>query len=242
MAEKDLAVKEQGALADPSAQRRGFEEPIDKEDLQIPRAKLLQAMSPEVVAGESDPVSKEALRPGMIINSLTKQVLPVEFIPVFKFTNWIRFNPRNSKDPNFDPAYGPGDVIWRTADPLDTRVQEEGKFGDNGEAPLATKFLNFFCFFPGVNMPVILSFSKTSLKAGRRLLSLAQFSGRDMFATKYKVASKQETGDAGTYFVLIVDQAGAASEEDYAIGAKLWEQYSNKSIMVHEEAPEEAAA
>jgi hypothetical protein len=232
---KDIVPQANGALTDPSAQRKGFEEPTDKEDLVIPRAKLLQALSPEVVAGENDPVSGDALRPGMIINSLTKQVLPGEIIPVFKFTNWIRFNPRNSKDANFNPDYGPGDIIWRTNDPLDLRVQEEGKFGANGEAPLATKFINFFCYFPGVNMPVILSFAKTSLKAGRRLLSLAQFSGRDMFTTKYKIASKQETGDAGTYFVLVVDQAGLASEEECRIGAQLWEQYSNKPIQVHEE-------
>lgn len=239
MEDKNLATQTPGALTDPSAQRKGFEEPTQKEDLQIPRAKLLQALSPEVVVGEKDPVSNEPLRPGMIINSLTKQVLPAEFIPVFKFTNWIRFNPRNTKADDYDPAYGPGDIIWRSTDPLDPRVQEEGKFGPNGEAPLATKFLNFFCWFPGVNMPVVLSFSKTSLKAGRRLLSLAQFSGRDMFATKYKITSKQETGDAGSYFVLNVEQVGLASEVEYNIGDQLWQQYSNKPIQVHDEAPEE---
>jgi hypothetical protein len=178
-------------------------------------------------------------QPGMIINSLTKEILPAKFIPVFKFTNWIRFNPRNSKDDNFDPAYGPGDIIWRSNDPLDPRVQEESKFGPNGEPPIATKFLNFFCYFPGVNMPLILSFSKTSFGAGKRLLSLAQFSGKDMFATKYKVASKQEIGEVGAYFVFVVDLVGAADEPEYALGFGLWEQYANKPIQVHDEAPEE---
>lgn len=232
--DKDLVKKQESTLTDPSVRLKGFEEPVSKEDLIIPRAKLLQALSPEVI----DDGGK--FRPGMIINSLTKEELPGEFIPIFKFTNWIRFNPRDKKDPNFDPAYGPGDIIWRSTDPLDIKVVEESKFGVNGENPLATKFINFFCYFPGVNMPLILSFSKTSLKAGRRLLSLAQFSGRDMFGTKYKVVSKQETGDAGTYFVLNVDQVGIASEQEYTIGSKLWEQYSDKPIQVHEEAPEEA--
>ena len=230
--EKDL-VKKEGSFLATQNQRKGFEEEISKEDLIIPRAKLLQALSPEVVE------DAKQFQPGLIINSLTKEVLPVEFVPVFKFTNWIRFNPRNSKDPNFDPLYGAGDIIWRSKDPLDPRVQEESQFGANGEAPLATKFINFFCYFPGVNMPLILSFSKTSLKAGRRLLSLAQFSGKDMFATKYKLASKQEIGEAGPYFVLNVDPAGAASEEEYAAGALLWEQFHTKPVQVHEEAPEE---
>lgn len=240
--DQNLEKKTPGAIVPASKAPRGFEEPTEREDLIIPRAKLLQALSPEVVAREKDPVAGVDLLAGMIINSLTKQSLPNEFVPVFKFTNWIRFNPRNSKDANFDPLYGPGDVIWRTKDPLDPRVAEEGKFGPNGEPPLATKFLNFFCYFPGVQMPVILSFSKTSFMAGRRLLSLAQFSGKDMFATKYRVTSKQEVGEAGTYFVLEVAQLGVASEEEYGIGAKLWDTYSDKTIVVHDETPEDQGA
>lgn len=230
---KVLQVKTAGALTNPTKTRKGFEEPIAKEDLIIPRAKLLQALSPEVVE------DGKKFQPGMIINSLTKEILPQEFVPIFKFTNWVRFNPRNSKDENFDPAFGSGDVIWRETDPLDPKVVEFGKFGPNGEPPIATKFLNFFCYFPGVNMPLILSFSKTSFNAGKRLLSLAQFSNKDMFATKYKVASKQEVGEAGAYFVLVVDLVEAAGEQDYAIGSRLWDQYANKPIQVHDE---EAAA
>ncbi len=232
---KDLQLQESGTLMDPSKTRKGFEEKTDKEDLIIPRAKLLQALSPEVVE------QGDKFRPGMIINSLTKEILPQEFVPIFKFTNWVRFNPRNSKDPNFDPAYGVGDIIWRSSDPLDPKVVEFGKFGENGEPPIATKFLNFFCYFPGVNMPLILSFSKTSFTAGKRLLSLAQFSNKDMFATKYKITSKQEIGEAGAYFVFTVDLIGAASEQEITVGSNLWEQYANKPIQVHEETPEDTA-
>lgn len=217
----------------PNKDRKGFEEETSREDIIIPRAKLLQALSPEVIE------NAKQFQPGLIINSLTKEILPIEFIPVFKSTNWVRFNPRKKDAPGYDPAYGPGDIIWRSNDPLDPKVQAEGSFGANGEAPLATKFINFFCYFSGVNMPLILSFSKTSLKAGRRLLSLAQFSCKDMFATKYKLSAKQEVGDAGTYFVLAVDPVGAVSEEELAAGAWLWEQYHTKTIQVHDEAPEE---
>ena len=52
---KDLAAKAQGALAGTGAPRRGFEEPTQQEDLVIPRAKLLQALSPEVVEKQTAP-------------------------------------------------------------------------------------------------------------------------------------------------------------------------------------------
>ncbi|WP_348260365.1 hypothetical protein, partial [Salmonella enterica] len=68
--------------------QRGFESGITQEDLIIPRAKLIQALSPEITEGLG-------VRPGDIINSLTKEVLPDEFIPVFMFKNFIRFNPRS---------------------------------------------------------------------------------------------------------------------------------------------------
>ena len=227
--ESNLTVPDITYLVDPSKVRKGFEEPMQKEDFIIPRAKLLQALSPEVIEDGGK------FRPGMIINSLTKEVLPAEFIPVFKFTNWIRFNPRNTKDANYDPAYAPGELIWRETNPEDPRVVEFGKFGPNGEPPMATKFLNFFCYFPGVNMPIVVSFSKTSFKAGKQLLNLAMVTGRDMFATKYKVVSKQEIGDAGVYFVLNVAQVSAASEDEVVLGNKLWDKFSNKPIEIHED-------
>ena len=87
-------------------------------------------------------------------------------------------------------------------------------------------------------MPVIISFSKTSLKAGRRLLSLAQFSQKDMFAMKYKLSAKQEIGDAGPYYVLNVEPIGHANENEYDTASNLWEQFHAKPIQVHEETPE----
>jgi hypothetical protein len=177
--QKKEVAKVGGPLADLTQLQEGFEEPIDVKDIIISRATLLQALSPDVVA------HGDVFRPGQIIDSVTKLVLPESFIPLYKFTNYIRFNPRNNKHPDFDPAYGPGEIIWRTNDPLDKRVIEETKFrGDDGKtAPLATKFLNYMSYFPGVDMPVVVSFSKTSYDAGKNLLNLALRTKKAMFAT-----------------------------------------------------------
>ena len=243
MKKQEVAVKQEGgALAAPGAPRRGFEEGTIKEDLIIPRAKLLQALSPEVLE-ETKTLEGKDLKQGMIINSITKAILPVEFIPVFKFSNWVRFNPRNTQDPRYLKDYDPGAVIWRSSDPLDPKVVEEAKFGPNGERPAATKFLNFFAYFPGSEMPVIVSFSNTSYKAGKQLLSLCQFTQGDMFSRKYKLGSKQAKNDIGTYFVLTVEPAGMASETDFKIAEGLWNTFATKvkDIQVDAEHPGEEA-
>lgn len=228
---KDVAVKQSAELTTPAP--RGFEAGVDAEDLIIPRAKLLQALSPEVQEGE--------LKQGLIINSLTKDILPEEFIPVFTFKDFIRFNPRNAEDNAFNPDFEPGQIIWRSKDPQDPRVLEETRFGADGSKPLATTFMNFFALFPGVSMPVIVSFSKTSYKTGKQLLSLAKFCGGDMFSRKYSLKAVKEQNDIGTYFVLKVASLGAASEAEQKAGAQMWADYSPKTgkIEVHDVAEDE---
>ena len=224
---KDLTENKKNEMVVDSGLNRGFEsKDIDQSDLIIPRAKLLQKLSPEV---------DEGMKPGQIINSLTKEALPEEFIPIFVFKNYIRFNLKNTDDPNFDSGFEPGAIMWRSNDYLDEKVQKETKFGSNGEKPLATTFMNFFSYFPGISMPIIISFSKTSYKAGKQLLSLAKFSGGDMFGKKYKLQSHKETNDIATYFVLKTAVSGKPTADELKRCESWWNEYSQKQIIVHEE-------
>jgi hypothetical protein len=231
----ELTKKEETSILRTGVQH-GFEEPVEKDDLIIPRAKLLQALSPEVQESPSE------FHQGMIINSLTRETLPDIFIPVFKFTQWIRFNPRNQKDPEFNSSFGPGDIIWRSSDPYDPRVKKEGEFGPDGERPLATKFLNFLSYFPGQMMPIVISFANTSYRAGKQLLSLAKFSGKHMYARKYTLGCKQESNDMGTYFILTVRLSSDSEDKDVAIAESWWRDYHDRPVNVHEEQPEVAGS
>jgi hypothetical protein len=229
---KDIVTSAGGPLTNLGALPEGFEEPIDVKDIIISRATLLQALSPDVVAHGN------VFRPGQIIDSVTKIILPEVFIPLYKFTNYIRFNPRNKTHPDYDPVYQPGEIIWRSTNPLDPRVIEETKFREDGSAPLATKFLNYMSYFPGVEMPVVVSFSKTSYEAGKNLLNLALRTKKAMFATKYKLSSAPQVNDAGqSYFVLQVDSLGPVTEEELILCKKLKDAYAINTVKVHEEAP-----
>ena len=220
-----MVKKESTAVTAPTG--RGFEEPTEREDLLLPRAILLQALSPQVIDAE------EGCKPGKVINSITNEQLPETFIPIFKYTEFLKFNPRDSKAENFDPAYEPGALIWRTNDPADPRTTE-CKFGEDGSKPLAMKVMNFLCYFPGVSMPIILGFSKTSYKAGKKLISLAQFSGGDMFSREYKLLTKPAESNGNKYFVLDVGFVGKTSQEKYKVAETLYKSFRGKELQVHE--------
>lgn len=214
-----------------NGQARGAEA-LDNSVLEMPRVCLLQSKSPEV---EEKP--REFIA-GDIINNLTKEKLGESFIPIFAFINWLKFNPRNVADPAYDASYGAGDLIWKIDDPLDPRTKE-AEFGPNGEKPVAMKVINFVCYFPPIKMPLVLSFSKTSFKAGRQLSSMVKFAGVDAFARQYKLGAKLEKGTAGSYYVYTVSPNGMTAPEDFTFAEGLYKALSGrvKDIVVDHDAP-----
>ncbi len=228
--EKALAPKTKKKSTLPvkiEAQGRGFEEPTDREDLLIPRASLLQALSPQVTEGI------ERCKSGVVINSISNTILPAEFIPIFKYTEYLKFNPRDKKDENYDPAFEPGQLIWRITDKEDPRVAET-KFAEDGSKPTAQKVMNFLCYFPGEPMPIVLGFAKTSYKAGKKLISLAQLSGGDMFSRKYRLQTKQADKEGIKYFVLDVALINKCNQAEFAIAEGLYNRFRGKELKVHE--------
>lgn len=214
----------------------------DQEDLIIPRATLLQALSPEIVDRVKDPTTNEELKVGDIINNVSKEILPAVFMPIFQYKNWIRFNPRKKTDPGYDPNYETSAIIWRSNDPNDPKVLgPETKFGPNGETPIAITYMNFLCLFEGYDSPVVISFSKTSYKAGKQLYSLAKLTRQHMFSRKYLLGAKKETKNDDTYFVFNINCAGICTPEECLVGKQYYQELHPKKdiIQVHNEADEQ---
>ncbi|QGH73042.1 MAG: hypothetical protein [Siphoviridae sp. ctCJE6] len=232
MVDSDLAIRKETIPITPTG--RGHEEPMAQGDIEIPRAKLVQPTSDEATLKNSE----ERVELGKIINSITKEVLPELFIPVFRYVNWIRWNPRNKKDQNFDPAFDPGALIFETKNANDPRVLEGEKFGPNGEPPAVTKYLNFFSYFPGHSMPVVVSFAKTSFAAGQRLNSLTLFNGGDMFSMQYKLRSVEREAEGTKFFVYDVAPGGKPSKKDFDMAENFWSTFRGKTIKAHQDSPE----
>ncbi len=230
MEKEKLPATKEVLLPQTEIKGRGFEHEVDKDDYIIPRAKLLQASTPEVKAEGSK------FKAGQIINSLTLEVLPTTFVPLYWFPQWIRFNARKPGERGWNPDFGASAMIWRTKDPADPRILEEGQFGENGETPLATKFLNFFSIFLGHSMPVIISFSKTSYKAGKKLITLASLTGGDMFGKQYNLTSKLTQKGDDSYHILEINPTGLIANDSkvFKVSEILYENYKEKPVEVHE--------
>lgn len=205
---------------------RGFESGHDQDDMIMPRAKLLQSMSPEVVDDNAPGVS------GEIRNSITGEELPKHFTPLFHFKEYAKFNPRSKDHKDFNKLYEPGELIWKTNDHADSQVIKECRFGEDGSPPTAVTFFNFLSLFEGQSVPVIISFSKTSYKAGKKLYTLARLAETDMFGRRYKLTTKTEQNESGTYYVLQVDPAGTPEPEDYNKAEKLWDMLHHRKADI----------
>ena len=198
---------------------RGISPNITQEDLLLPRLELTQALSPIVVSGDA--------RPGTLLNSTSKNELgeEVTIIPVILRKNFIRWIPRSEG----------GGMLWRTDNPDDPRVIEETQFGPNGERPLATTYLNYLCLIEGESVPIIVSFSSTSYTAGRRLLTMAQMHGGDLFSRTYVIKAKARTNNKGSFFVLDVEEGGLTKKADYERAEKLYNAFASKDLKFQEE-------
>ena len=206
---------------------RGLEDPVDREDLILPRAILLQKTSPQLE-------EVDGLKAGMVINNITNEVLPETFIPIIRYVEFLKFNPVDKKAEDYDPAFEPGALIWRTRDPNDPKV-EETRFKEDGSKPTAMRVMNFLCYFEGASMPIVLGFSKTSYKAGKKLISLAKYTGGDLFSKKYALKVKQADKDGIKYYKFDVSLLGKAEKESFAIGEAWYEQFKDSEIKVHDD-------
>lgn len=225
----DLVKQSQQHLANQNSKPRGLENSTDRSDLIIPRAKKIEAMSPEMSDTE---LLKAGIHPGVIINSITKEILPEKFIPVSYFKQWIRFNANKEGDRGWVDGYGPRDVIYNTIDKNDIRLSTDAVW-DGDLPPVTTTFLCFLALFEGQEMPIILSFGGTNFKTGKTLLSLATFKGGDLFSNKYKLTTKKKSNEMGSWFVFDVSYSGKAEGEEYAKAESLYETFKPQEAKIH---------
>ena len=224
----DLVKREQGQLQTGGfgGIGRGFEK-VDLQSVTMPRAKVMQGLSPELQDEDYN------FKMGDIIHGLLMEKLPEKFIPITIWDSRTMFVPRNPADKKqFFETLGIDEIdtmfVCRS---LDGRVPENSpfgctscseckysKFGWDGNPstpPLCTATINVLALFEGYEMPVVIQFANTNYKYGRRFRDMALFSGGDLFSRKYKIKSKKEQNDMGTFFTTPVKPAGKPTEEEY---------------------------
>jgi hypothetical protein len=201
----------------------GFEDE-DAGDVIIPRVKVAQTLSPEVRAKEANE--------GDIINSLTKEKLNGKtFIPVFKFNNNVWWRERSegggikciARDARVGQLSDGSTLMCAQCRRCEFDNTKQGK-----EAlPTCTKYINFFGFFAGERMPIILSFSKTYYNEGKKLYSLAKVTMQNMWNYGYTLNAKMMAKGGNEWYVPVMAAAGPTGDEDRAFAHSLYMMYRN---------------
>ena len=221
---KDLVVKEETTeVANQTGMPLGFEDD-DANDMIIPRVKVIQTLSPE----RKDKIANE----GDIINSLTKDKLNGKvFIPVFKFNNNIWWRDRSdgggirciARDGRLGTMSDGTNLVCASCKRCEFDNTKQGK----ESLPTCTKYINFFGFFAGERMPIILSFAKTSYNEGKKLYSLAIVTMQNMWNYGYALNEKLQAKGGNEWFICVPTPAGATEESDREFGLSLYKMYRN---------------
>ena len=221
---KDLVAKEETTeVANQTGMPLGFEDD-DANDMIIPRVKVIQTLSPE----RKDKIANE----GDIINSLTKDKLNGKvFIPVFKFNNNIWWRDRSdgggirciARDGKLGTMSDGTNLVCASCKRCEFDNTKQGK----ESLPTCTKYINFFGFFAGEPMPIILSFAKTSYNEGKKLYSLAKVTMQNMWNYGYVLNEKLQAKGGNEWFICVPTPAGPTEAPDREFGLSLYKMYRN---------------
>lgn len=191
----------------------GIADNITMQDLRLPRIALLQALSPQV-QNEGD-----KYRQGMFIDTLTQDVFPspLIFTPVYIFRNVIKWKPRHEG----------GGMLWKTTNPTTEQMLDTQWNGD--KKPVADVYINAVVLVKGNSTPLIVSFCKTSLKAGQDLATLC-FLSKPCWKYNFTLDSVKVTNPKGTFYVMRVMRASLSTSEQMLEASELSEQVKGMSI------------
>ena len=213
------APRVSGDLVGGSQAPAGFDS-IEDGDLKIARLGVVQGLSQVAIDGKA--------KMGDIFNNISQEIYgaSVEIIPLFMFKTRAQFDVERglvmmSRD-NIKVTM----AIDEFAEYLDKPVEEvPGAAWDGDEPPMFCQVYNFPCLLVGQAFvfPLSLSMMKTAAKIAKTFLSMARYSGEDMFARVYKVSSKIVKGSKGTYAVPVIEFARRCTDQEYAIGKKFFE-------------------
>lgn len=220
------ALRVSGGKIGEENQPAGFEG-IEEGDIKIARLGVAQGLSQVVNEGKA--------KMGDIFNNISQEVYgdSVEIIPLFMFKTRAQFDVDRgllmmSRD-NIKVTM----AIDEFEQHLDKPVEEvpssvEGVKAidwDGKNPPEFCLVYNFPCLLVGQAFvfPLSLSMMKTAAKVATNFLSMARYSGEDMFARVYKVSSRIIQEGKKTYAVPVIQFARRCTDQEYALGKKFFE-------------------
>jgi len=237
--DKELEIKKEGALVPRISGEKnlpaGFDE-IEEGDIKIARLSILQGLSEVVIDGKA--------RMGQLGNSLTKEVYgdEIDFIPLFMFKTRAQFDIERGLVMMSRDNVTVTMAIDEFSEYLDRPVEEvPGSDWDGDQPPTFSIVYNFPVMLVGKlnQFPISLSLMRTAIKTAKELLSMARFSGEDMFARVYTLKSEIVKGDKGTYAVPVINFNRRCEDEEYMIAKNFFDMLYRRKKDIDVELTEE---
>lgn len=219
MAKQAVSVKEEAQLVIPGFMQEQIglgTERLGSGDSEVPRIKLMQALSPEL--------QEYSVRQGEFWHSLAEENLgkEVRVSPIFNDKRYLLWRPRKSGGGilaraddgiNWSPSNGEfavkldsgKEITWKTA----RTVQQSGlaEWGssdpaDTGSPPAATLMYVFCMTFPDMPdmPPAVVTLQRSQIKVARRFIGKLKITRAPSFGQIYKMSSIEDTNAAGQKF------------------------------------------
>lgn len=236
-------------------------EQIRPEDVEVPRLKLLQALSPELKQSET-------MRAGQWMHSITEQGFgnKIRVIPLYADQSYILWRPRKSgggilaramdgihwtpSDGVFNVKLDNGkDVTWKTA----TTVAKSGlaEWGstdpsDPNSAPAATRMYNLVVLpidFMETG-PAVVTMQRSSIRVARKLFSQLKLARAPLYGLVFDLSSDDAKNSAAQEFMIpkwtqtgilgLNEFSDDRYKELFAYGENLYEQYKEWGLKIRD--------
>jgi hypothetical protein len=213
-----LAEKPLSEIVTAVAPRAAASSDFDTNDLRLPRAHLYQGLPDERKRyGKHEP--------GDWVNTLTQEkISPMQFMPIAFGKQFIKWN---------EPR-GTG-FAYSTTDKA--RVPVADLQWDGDQPPACTEYITVLAVFVGESFPVLLSFSGTSLAAGKTLYTLDKVRG-NKGSGLYTIETKEKQNDKGAW----LGQSPKSLGNPPAALVELASQFAGLTEVLTEKAAEAVAA
>jgi hypothetical protein len=187
-------------------------EEVTSSDVMIPKLLCMQGLSKLVAAEEATM--------GEVRNSLTKELVggkgkPFEVIFFYLKKMWYIFEQGDD-----------GEFKYVKAEPYDSSNQHWPYNEEINGVQIRRNFaLNFYGIQPGETFPVVVSFQRMSVKAGRKIADMAaklKALNQPMAAKVVKLDTVKQSNEKGTFYVFEADTQGRAATKKELLEAHKW--------------------
>jgi hypothetical protein len=171
------------------------EQVIDSKDVILPRVWLMQALS-KLVAED------EVASAGDIVNSVSEEIIApsgewLKVVPVKFEKLWFVMSKTEDK---------PDLLAIEPVTPLNASREREGTY--EGQPCSFNYALRFYLLLEGEDLPAVVTFKSTSLRAGKQLLTEAYVknikAGKNPASRYLALSSQKQKNDKGVYYVFAV--------------------------------------